>query len=602
MRAAQVAEQYVGILRAFVRSRRKDFSGEPWEAWARAYRNADLGRQRLEPLEAEQLLLGWQEELRKEMERVCSRVRKPDLLFALRLLDPGKLAAIGVQEPARMDWHVAMGVRRVAAHAALLYGCRTSEDYDAPYGGTVHPSERDRFAEVFLKLIFLSSGYVFATAHRGLVAARSELIVAPDGLDVPQNKVTQEIVSLIQSLDERKNAYYSPFSRIGEFSARAMPTREPDGMSLTSTRYEVSDSGKWSYGWVAWGLDPLREFVVALDSDLCRRAWGMTGIEFASLLAGLCHLITIGLTERGRAQALSLSSVVPLTRTVVEGEALLRHTAGYLRTAGFDPADFDLAAAREHFLWLAGSNNKENVEERTLKIQLGDTRHSYLLHRFGRFYAADLFHADHWLHRPLDLLANKMEGEQSLAKGKRFEGRLWEYLESLGTLRPVPELRGRAIYRTARSAGDAANDLDCAFALGRVLILIEAKAQLLRYPAEAMYHNAVQHRWEESKRYLEKIEDTARLLAAQRSRPSFQRGMDGIAYILPLVCRPYPEWVHSLDGAYWLRKPNRAVGDSGVPRVLTPGELRDFFASMDEERLIATASTHLAQVSDIPEQ
>ncbi len=594
MRADQAEERYVRLLRAFGRWRRTGFGREAEAAWVRAYRDADPRRGLLEPRAAEQFLLRWQGELRKEVEQVCSRVSKPELFFALRLLDPGRLATQGIRDPGGQHRSVAMATRRVATHAALLYARPPSEDYNAPYGGGWRPGEGNRLADAFLRILTLSFRYIWSHSYRAIAAAGGDLIIAGDGL----REVPGETLALIRSLDERKNAYYSPFARIGEFSARAVLTREPDGASLLSARYQVSEVGGWSYDWVAWRLDPLREFAVGLDPELCRRAWGMTGVEFVCLLAGLCHLIALGLAERGGGEGFSLSSVVPLARAAVDGDDLLRHTAGYLRAAGYGPGDFDLAGARERFLWLADSTGKGQVADGPLKIQLGDTRHSYLLHRFGKSYAADLFHADHWLHRPLDLLASKMEGEQADAKGRRFEDRLWEYLASVGSLLPVPALRGRTIYRTRKAP---AGDLDCPVALGRVLILIEAKAYLLRYPAEALHYHAVQQRWEESKRFLRRIGEVAQLLAAQRHRPAFREGMEGIAYILPLVCRPYPEWIHSLDEVYWLRKPDEAVGVRGVPRVLTPGEVHDFFAPLDEEQLLDAVGAHLIRVSDIPE-
>ena len=324
----------------------------------------------------------------------------------------------------------------------------------------------------------------------------------------------------------------------------------------------------------------------------------MTGEEFFCLLAGLCNLILDKMTETSATnEGWRRSSVVPLKRKTVEGSELLVLAEKYLRKMRLSSGDFDLPAAQRKFLWLACSFGKEEVAERPLKIQLGDTRFSYLLHRFGRFYVADLFHSDHWLHRPFELLANQMIDEESGKKGRRFEDRLWKYVASLGVLRPIPELRRQKIYRTGRDAGDPQDDLDFTFALGNVLVLADAKAELLRYPTETMYRNAVQTRWKDTREYLEKIKETAQLLAVQRNRSNFSKGMAGIEYILPLVCRPYPEWVLSLDDTYWLRKPHQEAEDPGVPRVLTPGELRVFFEGMTESELIKVAGDHMVHVA-----
>jgi hypothetical protein len=50
-----------------------------------------------------------------------------------------------------------------------------------------------------------------------------------------------------------------------------------------------------------------------------------------------------------------------------------------------------------------------------------------------------------------------------------------------------------------------------------------------------------------------------------------------------VVVRPYPEWVPDLADEHWLRKPSRP--DVGVPRVLTPPELREFLEIVDPDTL-----------------
>ncbi len=87
----------------------------------------------------------------------------------------------------------------------------------------------------------------------------------------------------------------------------------------------------------------------------------------------------------------------------------------------------------------------------------------------------------------------------------------------------------------------------------------------------------VRRRWEENLKFLKKIDRTAGLLALRREDGAFREALEGIRCILPVVIRPYPEWIPNLADEHWLRKPSRP--DVGVPRVLTPAELKQFLES-----------------------
>ena len=598
VRPAAVVEKYGRAVRSFLGGPDAWVVGEPTgAAWDRTY--ATLGRPDdiLSPAEAETFLLSWQDELQVEMRRTCAGVSKAELFFALRTLAPGGPGGFEL-EPLSEVPIGAMAVRRVATHAALRFGQNPSSGYDAPYGGRLEPGDRERFAETLSKLLYLASYYMKVYGYRSVVALGSSLQVSYDSVR-PDSDNFEESDWLTYSLDGRKHANYSPFARIGEFVADATPTMTQNGAALVSTRYERLDSGQWRYGVLSWGLAPMLDFLLELEPDLCVKAWGMRGEEFSALLAALCHVINDVLADSEEmTNDAALTSIVPLDPTLIEGDVLLRHAEGYLEAAYLEPGDFDLPRARERFLYLTCSDGKEEAKEKELSIQLADTRYSYFLHRFGRHYVADFFHADHWFHRPFELLSRQMTDEQSVEKGKRFERRLREYVNDYPqkTFRLVPELRGKIFERDGTPAGD----LDCTFTVGSVLFVVEAKARLLRYPAETLYRRAVQDRWEEVKSYLEQAEHTARLLAARREWSRFRRGMAGIRYVLPLSCTPYPEWMHSLEDAYWIVKPDRTAEEYGVPRILTPRELVGFFGSLSEREIIEAAGDHLIEVSSIP--
>jgi hypothetical protein len=568
-------------------------------AWDRAYEAHDRPNGRLAPPAAEAFLLSWQEELRAEMAAVCSGSPKAELFLALRTLPPGQPGGYQL-EPLSDHPLTAMAVRRVATHAALRYAADPPADYDAPYGRSLAGGdERSRFAEALIKLLYLASYYMMAYGYRPPVARGNALEVSYDSVRLdPEGSGEFDLLSF--SLDGRKHENYSPFARIGEFVADAVPVLNPQGAALVSTSYERLDNGDWRYRALSWGLAPVRDFLLEIEPSLAVGAWGMRGEEFAVLLAALCHIVAKEIGRSTEALAdVEASSVVRLKAERLEGAELLEHAEQYLKTLDLDPGDFDLRTARDSFLHLACSKGKEAAREKALTIQLADTRFSYLLHRFGRYYVADSFHADHWLHRPLELLAGRMTDRQAEEKGKRFERRLRDFAQSRATtLRPVPEISGKLFDR----AGAPAGDLDCVLRIGEVLLLVEAKARLVRYQAETVYRAAVLDRWKEARGFIEQAERTARLLAAQRELPRFGRGLANVRYILPVVCTPYPEFVNSLEDRYWIRKPDRASQDVGVPRLLTPYELLRYFDGKDDRAIIEAAGAHMIELDSVPKQ
>jgi hypothetical protein len=70
--------------------------------------------------------------------------------------------------------------------------------------------------------------------------------------------------------------------------------------------------------------------------------------------------------------------------------------------------------------------------------------------------------------------------------------------------------------------------------------------------------------------------------------------MEGVRRVLPVVVRALPEWIPGLEDRLWLRKPTRT--DVGVPRVLTPEELREFLESATEEEIARLPGDYVAEV------
>jgi hypothetical protein len=197
-------------------------------------------------------------------------------------------------------------------------------------------------------------------------------------------------------------------------------------------------------------------------------------------------------------------------------------------------------------------------------------------------YIADLFHADHWMNRPVDLLAGKMRaGELGHLKGKRVEDAVWDYMRRSEKITPVEELRNTNL-RLLPGSKKKSTDIDCPLRIGDNLILAEIKGKYLgRAPESFTVPALVKKRWEENRDLLENVDAAARALVVRRNDGTFREGMKGVRRVLPVVVRPLPEWIPSLEDGLWLRKPTRT--DVGVPRILTPREPKYFLESATEE-------------------
>jgi hypothetical protein len=115
-------------------------------------------------------------------------------------------------------------------------------------------------------------------------------------------------------------------------------------------------------------------------------------------------------------------------------------------------------------------------------------------------------------------------------------------------------------------------------------MLVEMKGHRLHYESEAVDRRFIQDRWNNSRAYLDKADRTARKVAGMLDdHEDLREALAGVERILPVLCRPYAEWVPSTDPRLWLRLP--APGFRGVPRVLAPLELKEFLESATEEEI-----------------
>ena len=559
------------------------------------------------------MVLLHQDAIKAEMRRICAQFPKDELFFAARMWSPVHIAASGLsfgEDTAhvlgpRYDTLFAMALRRVTVGAALLYGGPVPEDRVTIVGGSVPPQRLGLFVACFAALMALARAYLFqGTGPRIFCGAGYEIDVNENGIRyLDEDEEEQDVLTF--SCDNRRHRYFDLLSRVGEFSEVPLSILEPyedrgkqdlgGRAALYSAWYEPDSRGTPGYRTFAKPLDHVEALMLGLDKldpNPAKEAWGMGFKEFVALLGGFSDMVGDRLgadwfVEAARLDVTSMShgtfrsATLPFFEPELEGDGegtLIAYAVDYAKKKGLDPNELDLRNARRRFLDLAVSNGKGETADESpdpCGISIGDGRYAHLLHKFGKTYVADLFHADHWINRPLDLLAGKMRaGESGKLKGKRVEDAVWDYMRRSEKIEPVEELRN-ANLRLLPGAKKRSTDIDCPLLVGDTIVLVEVKGKYMGRAVEAFADpRLVQKRWEENRELLEKVDDGARALVERKNDATFRKGMEGVRRVLPVVVRPLPEWVPSLDDDLWLRKPTRT--DVGLPRVLTPEELREF--------------------------
>lgn len=586
-------------------------------AWRKAYRRAGRPRGVISSEEGYRLAGLYLQTLKDEFRKVCSRFPSALLFFAVRFWRPAAINELGLSFgedalPADAQSET-MALRRIATTAALLYGRPSPEEYVTLSGGEVPVEQEKRFARTFVSLMILSREYLnFVWGFRVFTAMGYQMFVNDDGMQYLETDTTDQVL-LTFSHDHRRNNSYDLLIRLGEFEERANPIVEPhrgtgretlgNRLALFTAFYHTESSGFSGYAVRAELLAPVENLFLEferLDPDFAVAAWGMGFRDFIAMVGGFSQMLKERMTDDRifemvpNAKGVTMDwhvywgGTVPFFAPELEDEGegtLVDYAENYARAKGFESSELELYNARDRFLELAVSAGKPEVEDVSadpLGISLGDGRYSYLMHKFGATYVADLFHADHWLNRPLDLLNDQMRGAAGELKGQRVEDRVWDYMRNSEKIEPAKELRGARI--RVMGSKNLYNDLDCPLKVGDVLVLAEVKGKYMaRAPESFARPDLVRRRWEENVKFLRKIDQTAELLALRKEDGTFREAMKDIRYILPVVVRPYPEWIPDLEDKHWLRKPARP--DVGVPRILTPPELREFLENPSTDAL-----------------
>ena len=473
-----------------------------------------------------------QKNVELEMSAICANVPTLELFRALRYMTPGALADLGYvsleDEPGGDGSTNTMRVRRVATYAALIYGADTPMGYGALGPRSIGPRERERFAGQFIALLVLSQVFLEANFYHNWCGWGYSIVVDEGGVQFSDDGLEEARVLLL-SWSARGQRYWSPFSRIGEFAAEADPVLDPYGLhwdqlgdriALLSSHYERDPQGVPGYRIMGWPLDILGNFLAQLTPGLMSTALNIEVDEFMGVLGGLCLMVRNRIREEQWLLMAVHTSALPFLEGEIEGQALLESIADYMESQGLDPKRYDLGVARDKFLYLATSSRRDQSDPLPLQMNVGDTRYSYLLHKFEDTYLIDFFHADHWLNRPLDMLASKMSGREGSLKGSRVEDHVWEYMRGSSKVQTIEKMRGMKVRK--RGKRDEFNDLDCPLRLGDTLILVETKGQLLQYPAEVWDRAAVEMRWEANVRFIRKIDETARVVAERHQDEGYR--------------------------------------------------------------------------------
>src|SRR5215217_599985 len=526
--------------------------------WRKAYAQAGEPEGALFGEELYNLAVLHQRALKDEMRRICSRFTSADLFFATRIWSPGVISKFGLNlgedNPSLDPTTFTMALRRVATNAALLYGRPFPKNSWTIAGGAIPSQDVKRFARTFVALLMLSRAYYFSgSGLRTMASMGYGMFVSVDGVrSLEEERVEADI--LTYSNDRRKHLNYNLLFRIGEFDEHPPPIFEPyegsgkeelgDRAALITAWYQRDARGVPGYRLHAQLLEPVERLLMELNRSapsLAENAWGMGFEEFVALLGGFSEMLKSRFTDdqlleeasvdvSGMAEQMFRSATLFFLDFELEGDgegSLVEYATGYAMKKGLDLDDLDLVSARDKFLDLVTSTNKHEVEDDSGDpggISLGDSRYSYLMHKFGLAYVVDLFHADHWLNRPLDMLSAEVRGDEGRLKGRRVENRVWAYLVGSDKIEPVEALRNAPV----RSAGknEQYNDLDCPLKVGDVLVLAEIKGKYMGRAPEAFSRpDVVERRWKENLRLLEKIDKTARLLALRRGDATFREAM-----------------------------------------------------------------------------
>ena len=133
-------------------------------------------------------------------------------------------------------------------------------------------------------------------------------------------------------------------------------------------------------------------------------------------------------------------------------------------------------------------------------------------------------------------------------------------------------------------------EIDVPLRYGRVFLAVQTWARNVDLQIDEGNYEKLNERRKDAKKKLEHTDKhyTKYLLKEPAGKQHMEK--EGLEYILPVLCSPYPEPVVSIENKLWLRYPDLEspdAPDEAIPRILTPSELKHFLSTTTENELIA---------------
>ena len=148
---------------------------------------------------------------------------------------------------------------------------------------------------------------------------------------------------------------------------------------------------------------------------------------------------------------------------------------------------------------------------------------------------------------------------------------------------------------TFRLPGGDSREIDVPLRYGSVLIAVQTWAREVDLRIDEGDHKKLQKRWDDAEKKLKRTDKYYKdyLLSDPAGNNLMER--EGLKYILPVLCGPFPEPVVSIKDKFWLRYPDINSSDApeeSVPRILTPSELEQFLSTTTEDELVEICEQH----------
>jgi hypothetical protein len=173
-----------------------------------------------------------------------------------------------------------------------------------------------------------------------------------------------------------------------------------------------------------------------------------------------------------------------------------------------------------------------------------------------------------WIHRRLlDLFVDVSISDQN------FKGEALELA--------VGRERSTLPRRMCLARDGSKKQIDCAYASGSVLIIVECKAVGRSIAYERGDPQAISYRRDAVvERALSEVDDKARWLSANPAGKNYD--VTSYSHILPIAVSPFVEFIPSLSPRYWIAE--------NIPRVLTPNELEEL---LENDRVVGGAQNRI---------